>query len=109
MSIGWRQLLAAGFKVHKGYRRKFYVVTAPNGDDGVVLRQSPNKWHFFWRSVEASASGHSPETCMKGGLGDVIGTDGELRSYKRMMIAAPDALLTQCDGLYRCSSDAYND
>ncbi len=107
-SIGWRELVKAGFTVINGWQKRFYKVIAPNGDRGVVLRQSKNKWHFFWDAFEGSASGHTPETCQKGGLGDVIGTDGELRSYENMLLGCPEAASRGSNGLYRCSSDVFN-
>jgi len=106
MKSAIRALEAAGFIVH-GHKGNFYLVTSSGGDEGVVLRQSAHKWHFFWTAFEGSASGGSPETCMRGGLGDVIDTDGSEASYNRMMRNAPEAYL-DCAGLYRCSFFAYN-
>jgi hypothetical protein len=97
----------AGFKVH-GAIRNFYRVTAPNGDEGIIMRQSGSRWHFFWAGFVGTASGHSPETCMNGGLGDAIDTDAQLRSYCRMLINAPEMYLQENDSLYRASSDAFN-
>jgi hypothetical protein len=107
-STGWIELQRAGFTVHKGWHRKWYEVTAPDGTPGVVLRQSSHRWHFFWSKLEATASGSSPETCMDGGLGDVIDNDGQLRTYRGMVLNAPGQLLTRCDALYRESSNVYN-
>lgn len=100
-TIGWQELTAAGFKVHKGYRGRFYLVTAPDGESAVVLRQARNCWHYFANASEATASGSTAAECMRGGLGDVIGTDGEMRTYRRLMFSAPGALLRASDGLYR--------
>jgi hypothetical protein len=102
-----QRLSVAGFTVH-GHIGNFYRVTSRDGQDGIILRQSENRWHFFWSAFEGSASGSTPETCMQGGLGDVIDTDGQARSYEQMLLDAPQKYLAQCDGLYRESSNVFN-
>ena len=93
------------YDLHGSVGNKWFSVThRETGDQGILLCQSKHKWHFFWSSFEGSASGHSPETAVDGGLGDVIGTDGELRSYLKMVGNAPVIYLDECDGLYRNST-----
>jgi hypothetical protein len=91
MSIGYRQLETAGFKVLRSLRfGKWYEVVAPTGEEGAVLRIGPNSWHFF--GVNFTASGSSAAGCLSGGLGDVIGTDGQLKTYERHVRNAPEYL-----------------
>lgn len=91
MSVGYRQLETAGFKISRSFRKgKWFEVTAPTGEEGAVLRIASNSWHFF--GVNFTSSGMSVETMLKGGLGDVIGTDSQLRTYERHVKNAPDAL-----------------
>lgn len=107
-SIGWRELSAAGFKVARGYRGKYYLATAPDGGACVMARQSKYKWHYFDNAAESTGSGQTPRAAMSGGLGDVIGTRGELRGYSALCLKAPAPLLRISAGLYRASSQVYN-
>lgn len=100
-------LRAKGWKVF-GHIRQFYRVETPQGERGILVRQGPNCWHFFWSAFEGSSSGMSIDEALKGGLGDAIGTDSQLRGYRSLMIQAPEKYLRQCSGLYRCSVDAFN-
>jgi len=109
-SIDRDRIEQAGYQVFEVYGNgTYYSVQNPKNEEGVLVKQSDNIWHFFWNDFEGSASGNSPETAMNGGLGDVIGTDEELAVYKELMMNAPDKLLATSDGLYRCSSDVYNE
>lgn len=112
---GKRELEEAGFTVVHEVRLKwkkpgrwFEVVTPGGGEDAVMLRQSPTVWHTFYR-YEATASGHDPFRALTGGLGDVIATDGQLRTYLDLVLEAPERLLREYDGLYRASSQAYQE
>ena len=105
-----REAEAAGFTL-KGVApndRRWIHVLAPSGEEGVLFRVSANKWHWFSWHYEATGSGHSPLRALDGGLGDVIGTDGEMRSYRVQMLAAPNCYLTKCAGLYRASCQVFN-
>lgn len=103
-----REARDAGFTV-KGIARndrRWIHVFAPQGDEGVLFRVGANKWHWFSWKHEWTGSGHDPLNAMSGCLGDVIGTDGELRAYRKQMQAVPGCYLTQCAGLYRASCQA---
>jgi hypothetical protein len=103
-----KDLVKEHYTLHGSVDNKWFRVThMQSGDEGVLLCQSKHKWHFFWSAFEGSASGGSPETAVDGSLGDVIGTDGEMASYKRIMRAAPEVYSTDCDGLYRNVSFVY--
>jgi hypothetical protein len=109
MAMTRKEMISRDYTLHSSIDNKWFKVTQKaTGDEGVLLCQSKHKWHFFWSRFEASASGNSPDSATNGSIGDVIGTDGEERSYKRIMLDAPDCYMAQCDGLYRCSSQVYN-
>ena len=97
------RIKSAGFKVLGRFGNKWYCVEK-DGETGIILWQSAYKVHFFWNDFEGSASGNSPETCRDGSIGDVLGTDGEVRSYENMLRNAPEKYLSISDGLYRTSS-----
>jgi len=105
-----REAAAAGFQVHgvSPEDPRWVRVTAPDGTRAILFRVGARKWHSFYYDVEATGSGHGPLEAMSGGLGDVIDTDSQLRSYSRQVIDAPSYYLKRCDGLYRASVAAYN-
>lgn len=88
--------------------KRWIRVVSPDGDEGVLFRVGRHKWHWFSWAHEWTGSGHHPSVAMRGGLGDVIDTDSQLRTYKRQMIDAPKCYLTDCAGLYAASSQAFN-
>ncbi len=102
-----QRLEAAGFTVGKIHRGRWFEVTK-NGEAAVIVRQHENCWHWFAMANESTASGSSPERCDTGLLGDVIGTDAELRTYRRLVLDAPTILCRKCSALYRASSDEFN-
>lgn len=74
----------------------------------IVLRQSRNIWHAFY-AYRATASGPTPLCALTMGLGDAIGTDGELRSYSRLVSRAPETWAREFEGLNAAKEQAYND
>jgi cytochrome P450 len=82
-------LQAAGFKVLALYRPhpygayRWFAVVAPDGERGAVFCQHAGCWHFFSKHHSSTASSSSAARCHEGGLGDAIGSDGELRTYRR--------------------------
>lgn len=102
-----QRLEAAGFTVGRAYRGRWFDVVK-DGEAAVVVRQHENCWHWFAVANESTASGVSPERCADGLLGDVIGTDAELKTYTRLLLDAPQALLIHCSALYSASSEVFN-
>jgi hypothetical protein len=86
---------------------KWYEVTTPDGMDALVGYQSASCIHVFY-TFEGTASGTTEATAHKGGLGDAIDTDAQLKGYRKLVLSAPKSLLDKYTGLYRASSDAYN-
>ena len=112
-TLGGKQLTEAYFRVVKEIytaqtKGQWYEVVNPEGDEGVVLRQANDIWHFFFKDFEGTASGSCPERCYLDGLGDAIGTDAQLETYKKYLYRALDRLLAEYDGLYRAATDALN-
>jgi hypothetical protein len=120
-STAFKALEKAGYTVKRAVKNpfektfKWFVVEKPrivNGveetEKAVILRQSANKWHYFFCAFEGTASGSSPENCDKGGLGDVISTESEMRTYQRMILDCPQSLFKDCQGIYRESSNVFN-
>ncbi len=86
MSKTQRIIEFAGFRVHKAYLgARWFEVTSPDGDRGYVLCQSYAAWHFFYRDILGTASNSSVHRCHRGGLGDAIGTDSQMKTYKRLL------------------------
>lgn len=109
---GGRELEKNGFTVVKEVSLrwsgpgKWYEAITPDGEEVAMLKIG-TAWHAFG-GAEWSGSGYSPRQALTGGLGDVIGSDSQLRSYENNVLAAPERLLQKYDGLYRVSSDIYN-
>jgi hypothetical protein len=81
-----RMIQAAGFGIVEVHRPgRWYEVTAPDGEHGAILKQSEACWHFFARDVAATASHSDVARCHLGGLGDAIGTDGQLKTYRQLL------------------------
>lgn len=81
-----KRLEAAGFTVSKVYPgAKWFEVTDPTGEAGAVLCQSFAAWHYFSRDVAATASSSDPKRCHLDGLGDAIGTDAQMATYKGLL------------------------
>lgn len=101
-----RELEAAGFQVINKIDRWYEVIT-PHGEPAVAYKQNAHAYHVFGLT-EWTASGCTAATSHTGGLGDALGTDGEVRSYERIVLRAPSKLLRKYDGLYRASSGVFN-
>ena len=69
------------------------------GEAICFLKQGPRLWHAFYREP-ATGSGTTPLAALDGGLGDVISTDSELRSYCQQVLGAPRSLVSRFGGLY---------
>jgi hypothetical protein len=108
--IAVREATAAGFTV-KGIAisdRRWIRAIAPDGSECVLFRVGARKWHYFNWKHEATGSGRDPKAAISGGLGEVIDTNSQMRSYERQLINAPTCYRTDCAGLYRESTTAYN-
>lgn len=103
---GQLELEAAGFIVVSCYSDsqtrpgRWFECNDRHGDAVLMLRISSVKWHAFYQDVAATGSGHTPNHALSGGLGDVIGTDGEMKGYVRTIKNAPDTLIREYAGLY---------
>ena len=83
---------------------KWFEAMLPGSDEKVlVLRQSANCWHTFGAGGW-TASSASVERCHEGGLGDAIGTDGELKAYSRLVNRAPSVWCDRFEGLWAAKS-----
>lgn len=100
------ELETAGFQVIDNIDRWYEVIT-PHGEPAVAYKQNAHAYHVFGQT-EWTASGCTAATSHTGGLGDALSTDGEVRSYERIVLRAPSKLLRKYDGLYRASSYAFN-
>lgn len=105
-SMFHRELESAGFQVVSKTGRWYEVVT-PIGEQAVAYKQNAHAYHTFGLA-EWTASGCNASTSHLGGLGDALGTDGEVRSYERIVLRAPSKLRRKYAGLCRASSDAFN-
>lgn len=82
-------LAAAGFRVLSLYRphafgqHRWFAVVAPDGELGAVFCQSRACWHYFSKLHAATASSCVVERCHREGLGSAIGTESEMRTYRR--------------------------
>lgn len=74
----------------------------------LLLRQAPNIWHVFYR-YSATTSGSDPGSALKGGLGDAIDSDAQMRKYCDLVLAAPRRLSEEYDGLNAAQSQCYED
>jgi hypothetical protein len=113
MTRNGQRLIDAGFQVtHEvnqwgSGRGKWFEVVTPDGTEALVAVQNPSCWHCFYR-FEGTASSTDPARCHEGGLGDAIGTDAQMRGYRRLVLNSPERLMREYDGLYRASSQVYN-
>ena len=80
---------------------------SPNPPDPVVMLRIGSAWHCFYCSFRGAGSGYTPLAALRGCLGDVIGTDSQLRSYKKVVLNAPAWLSRSYDGLYAAQVQAY--
>ena len=108
-------LAAAGFKVLALYRPRhfgayrWFAVVAPDGEHGAVFCQHKGCWHFFSRHSGGTASSSQVEHCHQGGLGDAIGSDSELRTYRRnLQPGNVPRRLRRYEGVYQAMCQVYN-
>jgi hypothetical protein len=93
-----RRLREAGFTVHASHDGRWYEVSR-DGEDGLVLRQHENCWHWFSKLHAATASHNDISRCDSGGLGDALDTDAQVRTYERLVRNAPRHLVNEYVGL----------
>lgn len=98
-NVSGRSLLGLGFTVLATHGNWFEVID-PSGDPGALLRQSVNRWHWFSKYDRATGSGRDPVRALRGGLGDAIDTDSQMRSYCRMVETAPRSINQDYAGVF---------
>ncbi len=110
MSNAEKMLREAGFKIVYAYpRARWFEVVAPDGEEGAVLCQSPASWHFFAKNTGGCASSCMVENCHRGGLGDAIGNEREVKIYNRLMSdSIVPSRLRKWDSVYRVMTVVYN-
>jgi hypothetical protein len=104
-----KKLTDAGFKIIKKFPGgRWFQVIAPDGESGAVLCQSFAAWHFFSEDHAATASSCSVERCHLDGLGDAIGTDSQMSTYRRLLqeVNVPKPLI-KFDGVYVAIGQVY--
>ncbi len=126
MSQTEKQLLAAGYQIVRvvstrerlggdwinGYLHgpaktgKWFEVKLPSGETALLLKQSPACWHVFGESCW-TASGSDLATAHRGGLGDAISTDSQMKTYARLVKRAPESLASKYDGLNAAKQQVY--
>jgi hypothetical protein len=110
--VAVREATAAGFTVlgvATRDRRWIRALTPePNPSQCVLFRVGARKWHYFDWHNEATGSGRDPRRAICGGLGEVIDTNSQLRSYKSQILTAPEWYRVNCAGLYRESTTVFN-
>lgn len=74
----------------------------------LLLRQAPDIWHVFYR-YNATTSGSDPGHALKGGLGDAIDSNAQMKRYCDLVLAAPSRLSEEYDGLNAAKSQCYED
>jgi hypothetical protein len=109
--VAVRELLASQFHIIgiSSTDRRWVHALTPHGDECVMFRVGGGKWHFFSFHHEWTGSGGSPVEAITGGLGDVIGTDGGLRSYCRQINRAPRCYTKDCVGLIAARQTVWNE
>lgn len=116
-TAGGRELVAAGYTLEREVQTrrdlkklpiKWYEVREPDGSEVLILKQSSNAWHAFF-TFEGTASGSSAATATRGGLGDAIGSDSQLRSYCKIVLMAPESLVRKYRGLSAAQSQCYSE
>jgi len=105
-TAGFGSVKALGTKPQFGpavYGKWFEAMLPGSNEVVLVLRQSGNCWHTFGGAAW-TASSTSVERCQEGGLGDAIGTDGELKVYARLVNRAPSSWCDRFEGLWAAKS-----
>jgi hypothetical protein len=92
---------------------QWFVVRTPDSpsadsDTALLLRQGPHCYHVFGKACW-TASGSSLLTAYRGGLGDAIGTDSQMRTYCRLVSRAPETWAMEFEGLSAAKSQVWND
>ncbi len=104
---GQQALEEAGFTVHRAFPGgRWFEVTDPDGCVAFVLKQSEGAWHWFDAVGSATASNSSAAGCHRGGLGDALATDSQLRTYRNLLNGALPEAVRKCDSVYRAASAA---
>lgn len=93
------KLEAAGFTNVVAIRKGRWYTVTKGGEGAAVLFQHDSAWHWFSVTQKATASGSSAESCDRGGLGDAIGDDNDMKQYKRMVLQVPRGLM-DFEGVY---------
>jgi hypothetical protein len=111
---GARQLEKAGFRGVREISLKYkgpglwYEAYEPYGTHVCILRQGPAQWHVFYH-YNATSSGSDPTSALRGGLGDAIDTDAQLKRYCELVMRAPDRLARKYEGLYSAMGQCYQE
>lgn len=87
-----KELTQAGFTVIANHGARWVEVIDPTGEHGAVWKQSASAWHYFAKACHATANSCNAATCHLGALGEAIGTDSQLRTYRRGVASPPKAL-----------------
>lgn len=96
-------IVSAGYTIRNVIRQNGYMwieCTDNRGEDAVIVRQNAHAYHWFSKLHAVTGSGCSVLTCDSGGLGDAIGTDSEMKTYKKLINGAPTKLQRNYKGLY---------
>lgn len=95
-------LWAAGFQTRNLVKANGYAwFEVIKGEEcGLVVRQNAHAYHWFAQNIAATGSGTSVSCCDRGGLGEAIGTDAEIRTYKKLIRQSPMRLQQSYAGLY---------
>jgi hypothetical protein len=78
------------------------------GEKVAFLRQAPRIWHAFYEE-RATGSATTPYSALNGSLGDVIGSDREMNTYKRLVRKAPRSLSNRFEGVRAAMQQVEND
>lgn len=104
-----QSIIAAGYKsAHPAAKAGWFDVVTPDGDPAALWHQGAGLYHVFFAS-RGTASGSSLERAYKGGLGDAISDDKEMRGYIRGVLSAPQALVNKYEGLREAQYQAENE
>ena len=103
---GWAVISASG-RWLIAYRMAHVQGESP-GEPICFLKQAPRIWHAFYRE-RATGSGTTPRAALRGGLGDALSTDREIRDYCKLVQSAPQNLVSQFGGLYATQEQCSNE
>jgi hypothetical protein len=104
-----QSIIAAGYKsAHPAAKAGWFDVVTPDGNPAALWHQGAGLYHVFF-AFRGTASGSSLERAYKGGLGDAISDDKEMRGYIRGVLSAPQALVNKYEGLREAQYQAENE